>query len=210
MKAKWAPGGLLIGDNRGMTPSNELQDVLDQVSQNCLGGQPVPEDLAALWAAQLRDDTDLLDAYEMTLFEAADDDILEGFRAEDGVEPAAAAAYERMAGQIRWVADVFDGSLIGYWVGEGQRSIADSPIVIVDPDGQFDLGGRSLTDFLLEQTDPDDPDDFGDVRNALEALGVAVRVRDHDEIWSRLEGFDEPNQLVLGYLLDERMRAGER
>ena len=36
--------------------------------------------------SQLRDDTDLLDAYEMTLFEGADDDILEGFRVEDGVE----------------------------------------------------------------------------------------------------------------------------
>jgi hypothetical protein len=193
-----------------MPASNELQDVLDEVSQNCLGGQPVPEDLAALWAAQLRDETDLLDAYEMTLFEGADDDVLEGFRVEDGVEPAAAAAFERMAGQIRWVADVFDGSLIGYWVGEQNRPVADSPVVIVDPDGQFDLGGRSLADFLLEQTDPDDPDDFNDVRNALEALGVAVRVRDHDEIWARLDGFDEPNQLVLGYLLDERMRAGEQ
>lgn len=193
-----------------MSSSNELQDVLDEVSQNCLAGQPVPADLAALWAAQLRDDTDLLDAYEMTLFEGADDDILDGFRVEDGVEPAAAAAFERMSQQIRWVADVFDGSLIGYWVGEQNRPVAESPVVIVDPDGQFDLGGRSLSDFLLEQTDPDDPDDFNDVRNALEALGVPVRVRDHDEIWSRLEGFDEPNQLVLGYLLDERVRAGEQ
>ena len=193
-----------------MPASDELNDVLDEVSRNCLGGQPVPDDLKALWAAQLRDDTDLLDAYEMTLFEAADDDILEGFRVEDGVEPAAAAAFERMSTQIRWIADVFDGSLIGYWVGEKNRPVADSPVVIVDPEGQFDLGGRCLAEFLLEQTDPDDPDDFNDVRNALEALGVVVRVRDHDEIWIRLEGFDEPNQLVLGYLLDERMRAGEQ
>lgn len=192
-----------------MAPSNELENVLDEVSQNCLAGQPVPDDLAALWAAQLRDDTDLLDAYEMTLFEAADDDILDGFRVEDGVEPAAAAAFERMAAQVRWVADVFDGSLIGYWVGEQNRPVSESPIVIVDQDGQFDLGGRTLAEFLLEQTDPEDPEDFNDVRNALEGLGVGVRVRDHDEIWSRLEGFEEPNQLVLGYLLDERMRAEE-
>jgi nucleotide-binding universal stress UspA family protein len=192
-----------------MAPSNELQNVLDEVSQSCLGGQPVPEDLAALWAAQLLDDTDLLDAYEMTLFEAADEDILDGFRVEDGVEPAAAAAYERMAQQVRWIADVFDGSLIGYWVGDQRRPVADSPIVIVDADGQFDLGGRTLADFLLEQTDPEDADDFNDVRNALEAMGVAVRVKDHEEIWSRLADFDEPNELVMGYLLDARMRAGE-
>ena len=199
-----------IDDNRHMASANELQTVLHEVSQNCLGGQPVPDDLAALWAAQLRDDTDLLDAYEMTLFEGADDDILEGFRVEDGVEPAAAAAYERMANQVCWIADVFDGSLIGYWVGDQRRSVADSPIVIVDPDGQFDLGGRTLADFLLEQTDPEDSEDFNDVRNALEALGVAVRVKDHEEIWARLAEFDEPNQLVMGYLLDERMRAGDQ
>lgn len=193
-----------------MTSSNELQDVLDEVSSVCLRGQPVPEDLAALWAAQLRDQTDLLDAYEMTLFEGADEDILEGFRAEDGVEPAVAAAFERMAAQVRWVADVFDGSLIGYWVGEQNRAVADSPIIIVDAEGQFDLGGRTLADFLLEQTDPEDPDDFNDVKNALESLGIIVRVRNHDEIWERLDGFDEPNALVLGYLLDERVRAGEQ
>ncbi len=193
-----------------MASSNELQTVLDEVSHNCLGGQPVPDDLAALWAAQLRDDTDLLDAYEMTLFEGSDDDILEGFRVEDGVEPAAAAAYERMANQVRWIADVFDGSLIGYWVGDERRSVADSPIVIVDPDGQFDLGGRTLTDFLLEQTDPYDEKDFEDVRNALESLGVAVRVKNHEEIWSRMADFDEPNELVMGYLLDERMRSGNQ
>jgi hypothetical protein len=189
--------------------NSELLELLDEVSHNCLGGEPVPEDLAALWSAQLRDDTDLLDAYELTLFDCVDDDILEGFRVEDGVEHAAAAAFERMSAQIRWIADVFDGSLIGYWVGEQRRSIADSPIVIVDPDGQFDLGGRSLADFLLEQTDPDDPDDFDDVRNALEALGVVVRSKNHDDVWTRLDGFDEPNALVLGYIIDERMRAGE-
>ncbi len=193
-----------------MAPSNDpLHDVLDEVSKHCLAGDPVPDDLAALWAAQLRDDTDLLDAYELTLLDGIDDDILEGFRVEDGVEPAVATAFERMANQVRWIADVFDGSLIGYWVGDKRRAIVDSPIVIVDADGQFDLGGRTLTDFLLEQTDPEDPDDFNDVRNALEALGVQIRVRNHEEIWTRLEGFDEPNALVLGYLLDERMRAGE-
>lgn len=192
-----------------MASSTELESVLGEVSHSCLGGEPVPDDLAALWAAQLRDDTDLLDAYEMTLFEGPDD-ILEGFRVEDGVEPAAAAAYERMANQIRWIADVFDGSLIGYWVGDQRRSIADSPVVIVDPDGQFDLGGRTLTDFLLEQTDPYDAKDFEDVRDALEALGIAVRVKNHEEIWTRLADFDEPNELVMGYLIDERMRAGSQ
>lgn len=190
--------------------SDELHDVLAEVSENCLDGEPVPDDLAALWGAQLRDEVDLLDAYELTLLDAIDDDLFEGFREEDGVEPAVARAFFRMANQIRWVADVFDGSLIGYWVGEQRRRIADSPIVLVDPDGQFELGGRSLAEFLLEQTDPDDPDDFNEVVSALEELSVPVRVRNHDDIWNRLDGFDDPNGIVLGYVIEERMRAGDQ
>ena len=189
--------------------SDELQDVLDEVSQNCLRGQKVPDDLAALWAAQLADDVDLLDAYELTLLDAIDEDLFDGFNESDGVEAAAAIAFRRMADQVCWVADVFDGSLLGYWVGENNRAIAESPIVLCDPDGQFELGGRTLSEFLLESTDPEDAEDFSDVREALESLRVQVRVQNHDDIWANLEGFDDPNGIVLGYLVEERMRAHE-
>ncbi len=187
--------------------SDELSEVLAEVATNCLGGQPVPADLAALWAAQLRDDVDLLDAYEMTLLDAIDEDLFDGFHEDDGVEPAAARAFRRMADQVHWIADVFDGSLVGYWVGEKRRPIEESPIVIVDPDGQFELGGRNLTEFLLEQTDPEDEEDFNEVVRALEELHIAVRVRNHEEIWTRMDGFDEPNGIVLGYLVEERMHG---
>jgi hypothetical protein len=190
--------------------TDELEQVLAEVSANCLRGEPVPADLAALWAAQMRDDVDLLDAYEMTLLEAIDDDILDGFRVEDGIEPAAARAFERMSAQVCWVADVFDGSLIGYWVGEQQRSIEESPLVIVDPDGQYELAGRNIGEFLLEQTDPEDEDDFNEVLRAMEALHINVRVRNHEDIWNRMDGFDEPNSIVMGYLVEERMREGEQ
>jgi small nuclear ribonucleoprotein (snRNP)-like protein len=201
-----------MGENVQMPNSapEDLDDILAEVSANCLGGQPVPDDLAALWAAQLLDDVDLLDAYEMTLLDSNDEDLFEGFREEDGIEPAAARAFRRMADQVRWVADVFDGSLVGYWVGENaKRTIENSPIVIVDPDGQYELGGRTLAEFLLEQTDPEDEDDFNEVLRALESLHVNVRVRNHEEIWARIDGFDEPNSIVMGYLVEERMNTEE-
>lgn len=186
---------------------DELRAALADVSRNCLRGQAVPADLAALWRAQLADETELLDAYEMTLFDAIDEDLFDGFGVDDGVEPPVAAAFDRMVRQICWVAEILDGSLIGYWVGEEQRLVADSPIVVCDPDGQFDLGARTLAEYLLDCTDPDDPEDFDEVRTALGALGVRVDVENHEAIWDRIDGFDDPNGVVLGYVVEERMRG---
>jgi hypothetical protein len=188
----------------------ELEAILADVSTFCLGGEPVPPDLEALWRAQLSENpahTELLDAYELNLFDAIDGDLFDGFRAEDGVEVPVAAAFDRMVHQVRWVGEILDGSMIGYWVGEQQRRISDSPIVVCDADGQFELGAMTLGEYLLDCTDPEDPEDFIEVRDALEALGIRVAVRNHDEIWDRLEGFEDPNSLVLGYVVEERMRG---
>jgi hypothetical protein len=187
--------------------TDDLQAVLADVSTYCLRSADVPSDLAALWRAQLTDNTDLLDAYELTLFEAIDEDLFEGYGVEDGVEAPVAAAFDRMVRQICWIGEVLDGSLIGYWVGEQQRPVAKSPIVVCDPEGQFELGAMTLAEYLLDCTDPEDTEDFVEVRDALEALGVHVGVRNHDEIWDRLEGFDDPNAIVMGYVVEERMRG---
>lgn len=186
---------------------SELRDALRDVSRYCLGGEDVPGDLALLWRAQIAEDTELLDAYEMTLLDDVDPDLFEGFRESDGVDPAVARAFDRMASQVRWVAEVLDGSLVGYWVGEHHRRVAESPIVSCDADGQFELGARTLSEFLLDCTDPEDPEDFVEVRQALEGLGVRVDVASHDEIWQRIEGFDDPNSVTLGYVVEERMRG---
>jgi hypothetical protein len=186
---------------------SELESILADVSTYCLGGEPVPQDLSALWRAQLTDDTELLDAYELTLFEAIDESLFEGFGVEDGIEAPVAAAFQRMVDQVRWFGEILDGAVIGYWVGEQRRRIDESPIVVCDPDGQFELGAMTLGEYLLDCTDPEDLDDFAEVRDALEALGVRVVVRSLDEIWDRLEGFDDPNSVVLGYVVEERMRG---
>ena len=186
---------------------SELSDALANVSAQCLGGEAVPDDLAALWRAQFDDDTDLLDSYEMALLDAVEPELFDGFREADGVEPAAARAFERMATQIRWVAEILDGSLLGYWVGEERRRVGDSPVVVCDPSGQFELGARTLVEYLLDCTEPDDPDEFNEVADALADLGIDVPAQSHQEIWNRLDGFDDPNAVTLGYLVEERMRG---
>ncbi len=186
---------------------DELGAALADVSRHCLRGEPVPDDLAALWRAQMADDTELLDAFELTLFDAIDDDLFQGFGVADGVEAPVAAGFDRMAKQICWVAEILDGSMVGYWVGEEQRRISDSPVVVCDPEGQFELGARTLSEYLLDCTDPEDAEDFVEVRHALETLGIRVDVEDHEAIWDRIDSFDDPNGMVLGYVVEERMRG---
>ena len=186
----------------------ELRAVLRDVASDSLDGDDVPEDLAVLWRAQLSGDTDLLDAYELVLIDGlSTDEAMSGFRVEDGVEPAAALALERTVDQIRFVAEAMDGALVGYWVGELPRRVADSPVVVLDTDGQLELGGRTLAETLLAWTDPEDPEEVSEVYEALTAMGIRMAADTHDRVAARLAEFDDPNQVTLGYLIDERMRT---
>ncbi len=185
-----------------------LLETLRALSDEVLRGEPVPDDLAALWRAQFADDVDLLDAYEMVLLEGDDrNDLFADFTIENGVEPAIARAFERMTSQVRWVAEVFGGELLGYWVGDrGERRVADAPLVRCDAEGQFELAGRTLAEALLEGTDPEDPDDVNDVVMEFRRLDVPCAVDNHDAIYARIDSFEDPNGVVLGYLVEERMR----
>lgn len=186
----------------------ELRETLKALSADVLRGEPVPDDLAALWRAQFADEVDLLDAYEMVLLEGEDrDDLFPDFTVENGVEAPVARAFERMTSQVRWVAEVFGGELLGYWVGDqGERRIADSPVVRCDTEGQFELAGRTLAEALLEGTDPEDPDDVNDVVMEFRRLDVPCVVDNHDAIYARIDAFEDPNGTVLGYVVEERMR----
>ena len=186
----------------------ELRATLKALSADVLRGEPVPEDLAALWRAQFADEVDLLDAYEMVLLEGEDaDDLFADFTVENGVEAPVARAFERMTTQVRWVAEVFGGELLGYWVGDrGERRITDAPVVRCDTEGQFELAGRTLAEALLEGTDSEDPDDVNDVVMEFRRLGIPCPVDNHDAIYARIESFEEPNGVVLGYVVEERMR----
>jgi hypothetical protein len=185
----------------------ELRDTLGALSTDVLRGEPVPADLAALWRAQFADEVDLLDAYEMVLLEGEDTaDLFADFTVEHGVEAPVARAFQRMTAQVRWVAEVFGGEMLGYWVGDrGERRIADAPVVRCDTEGQFELAGRTLAEALLEATEPDDPEDVNDVLVEFRRLDVPCAVDNHDDIYARIDSFDEPNSIVLGYVVEERM-----
>ena len=186
----------------------QLRETLRALSDEVLRGEPVPDDLASLWRAQFADDLDLMDAYEMVLLEGDDrTDLFADFTVEHGVEAPVARAFQRMTSQVRWVAEVFGGELLGYWVGDrGERRVADAPVIRCDVEGQFELAGRTLAEALLEGTDPEDPDDVNDVVMEFRRLDIPCAVDNHDAIYARLDAFDDPNGIVLGYVVEERMR----
>jgi hypothetical protein len=183
--------------------ATELREILDLVSEEALGGRPVPADLAALWAAQINGDTDLLDAFELVLLDAmSSDEALEGFRVEDGVDVAAALALEAVVSTIGFVAEALDGALLGYWFG-----VASAPVVLFDSAGQLELLGATLAEALIALSDPDDDEEVAEVVAGLHDLGVPCASTNHDEVLDRVHGVPQPNDAVLNALMDARLRG---
>lgn len=181
----------------------DLDAVLDRVSRNCLRGQPVPDDLRRLWQAQIEGDTEPLNAADLVLVEVFAPDFFEGYRQQDGVPPDIARAYLRMFEQIAFIGEVGDGSLLGYWLGEERRPIASCPLVELDSEGQFNLWGTNLSEYLLLKAE--DRISFGEVQAWLAAHDSAVGVNSHQDIRQRLEAFADPNVQFDRYWDEEQM-----
>ncbi|MCI0464348.1 MAG: hypothetical protein L0Z62_46025 [Gemmataceae bacterium] len=149
---------------------------LEAFSTHRLGGEPVPEDVKILLAHadELAERTGIelnwkkgwapwLDTSYLTEAERANPDIAANVRAIAGV-----------CGLIAFVAAHEDGEYFGYWRGPGKRAVADSPIVRLDNEGQFNFcGGSSFAEALLSEAVDDDQ--FDEWRSWLESLGITVR-----------------------------------
>jgi hypothetical protein len=176
---------------------------MTELSETVFGGGNVPVDLAALWAAQEADDTELLDAFEMVLFAGIDvDEVIAPFAQDDDSDPDAIAALDRMLRTITFVAEALDGTLLGYWTPEG----AELPVVVTcDEFGQLAVLGRTMADALIALTDPDDPDEAAEVAAALQALGVKGAPSTVQAALASAEGIPDPNEVVLGYIVEARL-----
>jgi hypothetical protein len=180
-----------------------LKRVLGRVSKNCLRGQPVPADLQALWKAQLAGAADLLERVELTLVDRLDEEFFEGYREEDGVPPASVRAHCRMFEQIAFFARTMDGGLLGYWLGEQNRPVAEAPVVELDSEGQYELKGTNVAEYLLLWTDMDEPEEFAEFRQWLAGHGITTDVKNHKAIWKKLKPFGDPNALSWRYQREE-------
>jgi hypothetical protein len=183
----------------------DLEATLARVSRNCLRGQPVPADLRALWAARLRGEDDLLEGMEVTLVDELGDDFFAGYGDATGAPPYSVRAHRRMFEQIAFVALTMDGGLLGYWLGEGNRPVAEAPVVELDSEGQYELKGTSVAEYLLQF--PDSAEDFATVRDWLVGHGIPVTVRSRQEVWDKVKGFEDPNAQSGRYQREEQAKG---
>lgn len=182
-----------------------LITTIARLSRNCLRGQPVPADLEALWKAKLGNNADLLDEREFELVDELDEDFFEGYQEGDG-PPYCLRAHQRMFEQIAFVARTMDSGTLGYWLGEEKRTVAESPVVELDSEGQYNLKGTGVAEYLLQLTDSQD--EFAEVRAWLAERGIQVNVESVKEIWAKLRAFNDPNKQSWRYQ-DEEQAIGK-
>jgi hypothetical protein len=181
-------------------------ELLAELRTEVFDGGTVPEDLARLWAAQEAEQTDLLDAFELVLFIGlTPEEIIEPFRTDEGSDQAAVSALYRLLGEITWIAEALDGLLLGYWSPDGTDQ--HRVVVSLDATGQLTVHGRTFVDALISLTDPEDPDEAVEVIGALTELGIASPRTSVAAALSDVESIPDPNEVVLGYLVEARMRS---
>ncbi len=195
-------------DSSAASPTSDLfqqfsSELVGELSQELFGGGAVPGDLAALWVAQEADDTDLLDSFELILMRGLGaDDALAPLESDRESDLQALAALRRLLEQVIFVAEAMDGLLLGYWRPEG----SDSAVIVgVDDHGQISVLARTFAEALISLTDHDDPAEAGEVVAELRALGIEPAATTVPVILDRVSSVAEPNEVVLGYLLDERL-----
>ena len=170
------------------------------------GNDVVPADLISVWLAQEADHTDLLDSFELILMLGLESvDVLGSLADDPGSDAAAITALGRLLDEIVFVAEAMDGMLLGYWLPPGE---ADRVVVAVDEHGQVSLQGRTFVEALIAFTDPDDPDEAAEVVAELAQMGITTASNTVQEVLDRIEALPEPNEIVLGYLLEARMNPG--
>jgi hypothetical protein len=129
-----------------------LDMILSQFSNYRLNGEPVPDDVRALlrFHDELAARTSIelnwvphwapwLDTSYLSETERANPDIAANVRAIADV-----------CGLIAFVAADDEEQHFGYWRGPNHRKVADSPVVFLDNEGQFDLcAGKTLAEAIL-------------------------------------------------------------
>jgi len=182
-----------------------------EISDDCFGGDPVPPDLAALWLAQERGDTELLDSFELVLLSGIDPtEVMAPFADDPESDPVAVAALGRFLGEVVLVAEALDATLLGYWTPPLDASVpadgSDRAVVIsCDGAGQVAVQGSSMGEALVALTDPDDPDEAAEVVAQLARLGIEVSARTVDAVLESIDGVPDPNEVILGYVLEARL-----
>jgi hypothetical protein len=173
----------------------DSDNVLSQFSKNRLNGEPVPEDVGVLLAhhdelaertgVRLNGEADWapwLDTSYLSETERADPNIAANTR-----------AIAEVCGLIAFVASEEDGQYFGYWRGPGKRKAADSPLVFLDNEGQFELcAGKTFAEAVLASLY--DEEGFAELRDWFRAIGLTIPCETAKEL-SSLDDEYPPDKL---------------
>jgi hypothetical protein len=150
---------------------------------NRLNGEPVPADLKVLLpnsdelfeltGIRLQTQKDWapwLDTSHLSARELADPEL-----------SAHLLATRKVCELITFVASEEDGHYLGYWQGPQKRPIAESPIVVLDNDGQFGLcPGYCFAEAILSRVTGEER--FQELRDFLGNLGLRFHHRTQDDL----------------------------
>ena len=193
---------LTLGEQMDNPP--EIQDF----SRNRLRGQPLPADLAILLANRdaLNERVGLEMSADPNWEPWSDTSYLSGEELANPDIPANIKAMTEVCKYISFVAATDESEYYGYWRGGDDRVIADSPVVCLDNEGQFELCcGRTFADAILSRNTYDD-DDFADFKSWLTSLGVDVG---YDSLDSMPVPVDESTSDELHEQLYDQFLANE-
>jgi hypothetical protein len=143
-------------------------------SDHRLNGEPVPDDVKKIlrhtkslfdrWGIELNWDdgwAPWLDMSYLTEADRSNPDIMANVRAIADV-----------CGLIAFIAARDEGEYYGYWRGPSMRPVADTPLVLLDSEGQFELCGSTFAEAVLRRTSHDEQA-FSEARDWLKSLGIA-------------------------------------
>lgn len=156
-----------------------------------LKGQAAPHDLAILLnhAEELRERTGVLlsdsenwapwaDTSYLSEAERKQPDIAANIRAIDGV-----------CAKIAFIAALEDSEHMGYWLGPNNRAVADSPLVVLDNEGQFHFCcGTTFAEAILERIY--DQEFFDELKDWFKSLGISVSALSVDNLQEPTDDLD--------------------
>jgi hypothetical protein len=176
-----------------------LEAVLREVSEVNLRGQPVPPVLRALWEAQLAGEMILGLGFnaDETLFAGKFQEDLMGWSFFNTPDKKLRQATQKMLGEIGFISSGSDIVLLGYWFYDDAITVDRAPIVWIDTEGTYKLGGASLEDHLLLGAYEMRPDNVPAIKRWLKRHNLPVRSR--RAIEQRCIGLPDPDERSWEY-----------
>jgi hypothetical protein len=153
-----------------------LERIESQFSQNRLNGEPVPDDVKTLLANrdEFQERTAVVLNWKKGWAPWLDTSYLS---AEECANPDIAANVQAIAevcGLIAFVAADEEDNYFGYWRAIKKRPIANSPLVRLDNEGQFELlAGATFAEAILG-TQTHDSEQFAELRDWLRSIDIPI------------------------------------